>query len=134
MKAVEPPTLNPFESCGSRPVLRESRKDLIFLEDLNTYSIENEKLEYIAAFKEIQRICQLKNIQLYFVFSPNYHVFNSKFENRLKTLMLPENKMMVYDSLNPIYQNKDYFYDVSHLRKNGAKVFTSEISAYLNNY
>ncbi len=129
---VKEPLLNPFESCGSRPIIKKTKKDIIYKEGSLNYLIEDESLKHLAAFKNIQTLCKANNIELIFLFSPNYHAFNSKFKNRFSELLLPENKILIYDSLNPIYKNKDYFYDISHLNKKGAKIFTLEIADFIN--
>ncbi|WP_158651233.1 hypothetical protein [Pseudotamlana carrageenivorans] len=134
IEIINAPSLNPMESRGSRPVIkRKKTKDLIFSNKSSDYSTKDESPKYVNAFKNIQILCKENNIQLIFVFSPNFHVFNYQFKNRFETLMLEGNKVVVYDSLNPIYENKSYFYDESHLLKEGAEVFTSEISAFINN-
>ena len=131
-ETINPPSLNPFESCGSRPVIRKKpTNDLIFINHSTDYSILDELPEYIAAFKNIQALCNANHIQLIFVFSPNFHVFNYEFKNRFEGLMLSENKIIVYDRLNPIYKNKDFFYDESHLMKNGAEVKISGLMMFL---
>ena len=129
---INPPSLNPFESCGSRPVIKNTQKDFVFSEAFSKYTITDEMPEKLKAFKEIQTLCKAYNIQLIFAFSPNYYNFNSKFKNRFEELMLSENKIIVYDSLNPVYRKKDNFYDALHLKKESAKVFTSEISEFIN--
>ncbi|WP_147678598.1 hypothetical protein [Algibacter pacificus] len=128
---VNPPSLNPFESCGSRPIILKPKGELVYSKVLPDYSIHVETASYIQAFKNMQSICKKNNIQIIFVFPPNFMVFNSNFYNRFKQLMFPENKVFVYDTLNPAYKNDRYFYDVSHLTKDGAKIFTTEISQFI---
>lgn len=132
MKTVNPPRLDPFEACGSRPIVLESKKDLVFDDIKTAYSKDLEAQSHIQAFKRIQALCQFNSIDVTFVFPPNFQVFNSGFYNRFNTLVLPENKVFVYDTLNPNYKNKKYFYDASHLTKSGASLFTSDLSVFIN--
>ena len=45
--------------------------------------------------------------------------------------LLPTSKFYLYKN-NYKTKNDSYFYDISHLNKNGATVFTQEISAFIN--
>ncbi|NEW78278.1 MAG: hypothetical protein GZ086_02395 [Gelidibacter sp.] len=129
---IKTPIENPIDSSGSMPFIKKtSTIEMEFLEEVKGYTIKFELKEKLRAFKSIQKLCADNNIQLIFVFSPNYQKFNAAFEKRFQQLMLDENKIMVYDTLNPIYKNKDFYYDVSHLMKNGASIFTAEISTFI---
>jgi hypothetical protein len=126
------PIDNPMDSTGSMPYIRKIPK--INLE-YNTTSIDysslNESTNKLEAFKDIQKICSKNNIELIFVFSPDYRKFNDSFKKRFEKLLKSENRLMVYDTLNPFYKNSEYYYDASHLLKNGATIFTSEITDFL---
>lgn len=130
----EIPIENPMDSKGSMPYIRKTSK--INLEYNTTsidYSTLNESTNKLEAFKNIQKICSKNNIELIFVFSPDYQKFNDSFKNRFEKLLKPENRLLVYDTLNPVYKNSEYYYDASHLLKNGATIFTSEITDFLKN-
>ncbi|GAL81825.1 hypothetical protein JCM19274_384 [Algibacter lectus] len=96
------------------------------------YSKTVEAQNYLDAFKNIQLICKENGIDLIFVFPPNFQVFNSSFYDRFNKLVNRENKIFVYDTLNTVYKDKNYFYDGSHLTKGGAEIFTSELSVFIN--
>ena len=84
----------------------------------------------LVAFKKIQHLCKKNGIELIYVFSPSFMEFDTAFYNRfLKEV--DEKNVMVYDSLNPIYKNTDYFYDESHLLEKGAEVYTNEIITFI---
>lgn len=132
-KSVEKSSFNPIDNFGSMPFIkRKSNFEIPFSDSIQTYNPQNESVEKLKSFYKIQDICKRYNIQLIFVFCPYYGSFNSSFKNRFQQLSKSENSVFVYDTLNPIYKNEDYYYDVSHLMKNGAEVFTSEISSFIN--
>ena len=64
-------------------------------------------------------------------FSPNFSTPSQHFEDRIKSLASNSN-FFIYDTTKSVYKNKSYFYDESHLNKKGAAIFTSEVSAFLN--
>lgn len=133
LKKITPPDNNPIDKYGSMPFISTVvKQEFNYNSIVSKYDMNSEVKENINAFKNIQALCKVNNIELTFVFSPYYQSFNFEFKDRFKKLMLPENKIMVYDTLNPIYKDKTYFYDVSHLMENGAKIFTSELSKFIN--
>ncbi|WP_452220377.1 hypothetical protein [Lacinutrix salivirga] len=99
---------------------------------LQTYDDLNERTDYLNAFKNIQDICKSNNIELVYVFTPNLYPFNLSFYKRFQKLTNSNNKIFVFDSLNTDYKNNAYFNDKNHLNSNGAKIFTSDLSAFLN--
>lgn len=132
LKQVSAPVENPILTCGSMPFIKKlPNAKMEFSNTVETYDANKELSEKLQAFKNIQSICKENNIQLIFVFSPNYKTFNTNFEKRFRKLMLPENEILVYDKTNPIYKKEAYYFDVSHLMKNGATVFTNEIVEYI---
>lgn len=125
---------NPFDNSGSRPyVKRNLKKKFEYLDDTEPYNPEFELKEKIEAFNNIQKLCSVNDIELICVIPPNYSTYNATFVQRFKVLLKPESKWVVYDTLNSIYKQKEYYYDQSHLFKNGASIFTSEISDFIKN-
>ncbi|RAJ16989.1 hypothetical protein LY08_00767 [Olleya aquimaris] len=124
---------NPIDSLGSRPyIIKKDTKNPEYLSTITKYDSALELPEKIEAFTNIQKLCSENNIELIVVIPPNFKKYNSSFTKRIKKLLLQDNRLYVYDTLNPIYKNEDYFNDSSHLFKNGAKIFTSEISTFIN--
>ena len=133
LKQVKTPLENPILSCGSTPFVKKSSSSKMnFSESFEEYNTKNELPEKLKSFRRIQTICKVNNIKLIFVFSPNYCNFNTNFYRRFQKLMFAENKVLVYDNTNPLYKDEAYYFDVSHLMKNGAIVFTTEISTFIN--
>lgn len=125
--------LDTLMSCGSMPISFQRKKITFdYKQKHREYLIENE-LEYKKKlYSKIQKICSQNNIDLIICFPPNYKSHNVPFENRMRDLSNPETKLFVYDTLKQEYKNKNYFYDSGHLKLNGAKIFTHELSNYVN--
>jgi hypothetical protein len=118
--------------CGSKPNTVKKKKEFEFIKTIETYESSSETQLLLKSFYNIQKLCKTNGIDLVIVNSPSFSTFNSGFNTRLNNLKWPENRSFIYDTLNPIYKNINYFNDPSHLFLNGAKVFTSEISTFLN--
>ncbi|MGB6268586.1 MAG: hypothetical protein WBF67_06190 [Olleya sp.] len=126
------PTMNPLDSSGTMPLIKKKNLDLIYKSDMPEYNKSIEESSRMEAFKSIQSICNSNEIELIYVFSPSFKSFNTNFYKRFKKLISEEERVFVYDTLNLIYKDKDYFYDYAHLLKNGAQIFTTEISTFIN--
>ena len=128
-RALESPLL----ACGSMPFLEGfSKKKLFFDEKEKLYLASEELGDKRKAFLEFQYICNINKIRLIYCFAPNFRVYNSALEKRIKSIMIPENRIFIYDTTNQKYKNKDYFHDDSHLNIRGAKLFTTELSNFIN--
>lgn len=99
---------------------------------VGNYEIKDESDEKQKAFKSILDQCQSNNIKLIFAFSPNFQIYNIAFEKRMRQFKTQNSSFFVYDSLNSSYKDASNFYDESHLNAKGAKIFTSELSNYIN--
>ena len=124
--------INPLDSFGSMGIIsnKSSTHKFEFKKEKYDKILEDSKL--LESFKEIQVICDLNDINLLFVFSPRLRAFNDSFYNRFIKMINNEKNIFVYDTLNLIYENPLYYRDSSHLLKNGAEIFTSEISDFIN--
>ncbi|WP_372757318.1 hypothetical protein [Mariniflexile sp.] len=118
---------------GSNILINRKIQNLTFSDGFEIYSEDSEDFNKINALKNIQLLCKEYQIDLVFTFAPSYKTFNQSFLHRFKKLAIEENRILVYDTLNPIYKNDTYFADDSHLLKNGAIIFTSEITTFVNN-
>jgi len=124
---------SPILACGSMPFIRDSdKKEITFNLKKERYPIEQELKGKREAFLELEQICHANSIKLIYCFAPNFRVYNPALENRIKSISIPENKFFVYDTTNLSYKNKEYFHDDSHLNIKGAKLFTSELSKFIN--
>lgn len=114
---------------GSNPLPIENYKGL------GENFIENKKATIdkylIQQFIEIQNISKKNNIQFYVVIPPNNEKLDTNFVNIIQKNVLPESKFYCYQG-NYKTKKASYFYDISHLNKAGAFVFTTEISTFIN--
>lgn len=123
----------PIDEYGSMPLKnKKNEEQLTFKNYKSVYLKTNESSEKLKAFKHIQGLCKDYDIELFYVFSPSLNSFNTSFFNRFMQEVQQRNRIILYDTLNPIYKNPEYFYDESHLNAKGAKIFTSELSNYIN--
>lgn len=140
LKAIKKPKYNPIDAYGSMPFIKQNTNIDLKVNDNNTATTkevinEPDKQEYILALKEIEELCRKNTIKLAFVFSPDYGPFNTNFVNRFTNLVNKDHSVFVYNIKNPVYKDSNNFYDISHLNKGGASIFTSEISDFIiNNY
>lgn len=127
-------SINPIDNYGSMPLLKmsETGEALMFSSRLIDYTLELESQEKLKAFKHIQQSCEAYDIELVCVFSPSFRKFHQEFFKRVKLLLHSNNKVFTYDLELDIYTDANYFYDNEHLNVIGAKIFTSELSAFLN--
>jgi len=117
---------------GSMPIASQKPGvDFSFINDVPKYEIADELDNKRDAFIRFQNLCVDNNINLHIVFPPNFYKHNNLLEKRFKEISNTKVSFYVYDTLNPIYKNENYFYDLGHLKKNGAVVFTDEIINYL---
>jgi hypothetical protein len=127
---------NPLNQYGSMPLVKMSKRNetLLFDNNLIDYDTVVESSSKLEAFKHIQRLCKENNIELICVFPPNFRVFNYGFLKRFKLLLTAENSFFVYNLEQDSYKNSYYFYDNAHLNIEGAKIFTTELSTFINLY
>ncbi|WP_299888598.1 hypothetical protein [uncultured Lacinutrix sp.] len=117
---------------GSQLLPVETKPNLKYNKEIIEYDSSNENQEKLEAFRKIQHLCKVNDIELYYAFPPNYYSFSNSFYNRFLKLVNDQTKIIVYDTLDNRYKEKKYFRDESHLNKLGAEIFTSEISDFIN--
>lgn len=119
--------------CGSIPLnFRNPNFKSEYSSSVTAYEIKGESEEKRKAFRSILEQCRSNNIKLIFAFSPNFQNHNTSFEKRMRQFETPNSSFFVYDTLNLSYKDASNFYDESHLNAKGAKIFTSELSNYIN--
>lgn len=125
--------LDTIMDCGSMPISwqREGRS-WIFEAGERIYPLEKELPEKVNTFQRMIETCHAHQITLVLVFPPNYQSPSESFENRMRELGGEGVFYCVYDKENPIYRNKDYYYDEDHLMRKAAVVFTDEVIHFLN--
>lgn len=86
----------------------------------------------LKCFTKIVCMCREMNIKVVIIQPPLFDQMNPAFRQRLKKITLNNYPFFDYNKQNPIYKNKDYYYDRTHLNRKGATIFTDEIAQYLN--
>lgn len=124
--------VNIMTTHGSKMLEHKFNKDLEYGLEIDAYHISKENPINIKAFKIIQTLCVNNNIELFYVFPPSYKRFNTTFYNRFKLLLEKESNIIIYNNSNNKYKEKKYFRDQFHLFKDGAKIFTTELSNFIN--
>lgn len=97
------------------------------------YNKNIEVKEKLEAFNNIKSLCSKNNIKLIIVSPPNYGYNDVNFSNRIK-LLIDDTKQVSYYSYNknnPIYYYREYYYDINHLKRNGAEIFTTELADFI---
>ncbi len=130
---IKPTKFDSIMSCGSMPIkFASSDFESEFNSNSTIYNIRNESDVKKKSFLSILNVCKKNDIQLIFAFPPNFKNHNKSFENRIRQFAISKSEFFIYNTENPVYKNKLYFYDESHLNIKGAKIFTSELSNYIN--
>ncbi len=124
--------LDTIQECGSMPISFQKKGMEFKWEDKSKYNKKLEKESKIKEFKRIQDICISNDIELILVIPPNYSPANEKFLARINELKYDSVQLFHYNTQDERYKNSDYFYDDTHLMKNGAGIFTQEIIQYIN--
>ena len=119
--------LDSIMDCGSMPISIQNQESKFKYDSVVRYNLNKELPNKIEAFFKFQQLCIANNVKLYLIFSPNFRPHNYLFENRLKKLASPDVSFYVYDTVNNAYRDKSSFYDESHLRRDGAVLFTNDI-------
>ena len=99
--------------------------------DNTSYPKQKESLVKLRYLKKIIATCKHNNIKLLLVSPPMLRGVNPMFKKRMLEIAGNDASFYEFDTQNPLYKDKSYFFDLNHLKKNGATVFTSEIANYL---
>lgn len=96
-----------------------------------TYPLQKESRLKLNCLHKIIASCKQHNIKLILVLPPIFTGTNAMFIKRMRTIAGNDVLFYEFDTTDLRYKSKEYYYDVNHLKKNGAVVFTDEIAAYL---
>ena len=97
----------------------------------SAYNQKKELQVKVACFQKIIALCQEKNIKLIIIQPPLLDDMDDAFKKRLQQLSHFKVPFLEYNTQNPVYKNKEYFYDKTHLNRKGAMIFTDEIADYI---
>jgi len=119
-------------SDGSMPITWQSKRFNRQYSHRNvTYNSTEESKEKRASLNNFIQLCQDNHIALLFACAPNFGNPTVGFKERMNELATDKNSVMLYDTVNPIYRNADYYFDGAHLKLNGATIFTTEIIHFI---
>ncbi len=119
--------------CGSEPIDEPSKglDTIEFDAKLDEYEPSKELKAKKEALHSILDMAKKHQIQLLFVFPPNYYGQNKIFAKRMRALIGEEALFYNYNTDNEVYSTAKYYYDGAHLNRSGAKIFTQELAAYI---
>ncbi|MGC4041434.1 MAG: hypothetical protein QM710_11795 [Flavobacterium sp.] len=125
-------SLDTVYADGSMPIsFQKKNEDWTPLETAIRYDRKKELKAKVASFKKIVALCQQKNIKLIIIQPPLFDAMDPAFHKRLAQLTAAKAQFFDYNHQDPIYTNKAYYYDRTHLNRKGAMIFTDEIIDYL---
>ncbi|WP_293872265.1 hypothetical protein [Flavobacterium sp.] len=120
---------------GSMPIsFQKTNEDWNKTVNNVSYPIKNETKVKQDCFYKIIAICKQKNIKLFLISPPMYKGVNPEFKKRMIELTGTNANFYEYNTTNPTYKDKRYYFDLNHLNKNGAFIFTTEIATYLKSF
>jgi hypothetical protein len=123
--------INLMTSHGSKLLPKKENKDLEFINESKNYNILEEESLKLRSFKSIQEMCISKEIDLYFVLTPDFKNFDVTFLKRFEKLVKKKEHIIVYDTLDKRYKDYSIFRDQTHMCSEGAEIFTSELSQFM---
>lgn len=103
---------------------------------MNYYEVQIDT-QSMDLFEKFLRECKEKSIKLVFVYTPEYIEGQKFVANRKEIIDIYDNYAKKYGILfldyssDEMCRQKEYFYNASHLNKDGAKLFTRKLSADL---
>lgn len=118
--------------CGSMPSYKITNDfPTISSQSASYYNTKKESKYLLEKFTSFVDLCDKNKIELILVFPPKLKARNQVFENRFKSLTRNKATYFTYNDQNPIYRNKLFYGDASHLRTNGAQIFSMELANFL---
>lgn len=123
--------LDTLYADGSMPISFQKPNEDWTPSKETTYNQKKELQVKVACFQKIVALCQEKNIKLIIIQPPLLDDMDGAFKKRLQQLSHFKVPFLEYNTQNPVYKNKEYFYDKTHLNRKGAMIFTDEIADYI---
>jgi len=118
--------------CGSMPTYAITNNfPSIYPLNNSNYNKSKESKLLLSKFKSFIDLCLNNEIQLVLVYPPKYKSRNKSFEKRIYEIAENKVRYFTFDDENLIYRDKTYYNDASHLRTNGAIIFSRDIVVYL---
>lgn len=117
---------------GSMPIsFQKENEDWNEKMNNTTYPQQKESDVKLKSLQKIIATCKQNNIKLLLVSPPMFRGVNPMFKKRMLEIAGNNASFYEFDTQNQLYKDKSYFFDLNHLKNNGAAVFTTEIANYL---
>ncbi len=127
--------LDTLYADGSMPIsFQKKDEDWSPSATIKKYDATKEMKVKRDCFKKIIVMCRQRNIELIIVHPPLFDPMDGAFTKRLQQLTYNKIPFFEYNHQNPIYKDKDYYYDRTHLNRKGAMIFTDEIAQFLKTH
>jgi hypothetical protein len=91
-------------------------------------------------FEEYLAFCQRENIKVILVYAPEYFEVQPYYKNKSELINLCKESVKKYNcqfldySKNSLCYNRDYFYNSQHLNKQGAELFSLDLSKKMKTF
>jgi hypothetical protein len=119
---------------GSMPIsFQKENEDWNEVVNNTTYPQQKESKVKLQCLQKIIAACKQNNIKLILVSPPMFKGANPIFKKRILEIAGNNTSFYEFDTQNQLYKDKNYFFDLNHLNKKGATIFTDEIATYLKN-
>lgn len=123
---------NVLQRCGSMPIMHQEKTfDKKYSHKTVYYNPKHDLPKKIKAFNLIQSYCAKNHIQLILVIPPNFRKPTIGLKEHLIELAKGNTKVWTFSLTNKAYLDAAIFSDNGHLRKKGAKIFTSDLTHFL---
>ena len=123
--------------CGSMPISHQKKnfeKLYKYKHKPYIYSRDGEYIQKLRAFDEFVQLCKKHKIKLVIAIPPNFRKVTTGFQQRLEELIGGYGTVFAFDPSIPEYADQAYFFDNAHLQKNGASIFTDELTDVIGRY
>lgn len=120
-----------ISKLGSMPISFSDSKEKWKIDTLSVYDQKREEKVKVVAFEKIIAMCQKNKIPLVLVSPPLYDYQRDDFFKIVQSRTPKNVHYYVFNKSNPIYTNKDYFFDKTHLKRNGAELFSRELGKFV---
>ena len=120
--------LDSIMDCGSMPISFKSEKFTQKFNEGNKFYDINDESNYLRnKLKSFIDICVKNDIKLMLAIPPIFRKVDREFMNRMNSFTKDKAVLAVYDEKKKEYLSSEYFYNSTHLKINGAKIYTDEL-------
>lgn len=131
-----PEELDTIYADGSMTTLLHapSLDTTVFRDTPRHYSAKRTSADLRAAFERFVQACADHGVQLVIVYPPDLRAMNTAFADHLDALAGGRALSYRFDTSKAIYRDKRYYYDYAHLDREGARIFSEDLAAFLREH